>query len=121
MKKTILFVLFIGLLLLFGFSLRKVPAPLLENCSVVKGRVEKVHSPCCSDIVIQLANNKRSYYINRGLEEGLELGQMKADLEGKDIVLQKINHWTLLDPENYTVPLAEVKVNDEVYFSRMLD
>lgn len=121
MKKTILFVLFIGLLILFGFSLRKVPAPLHENCSTVRGTVEKVHSPCCSDIVIQLANNKRTYYINRGLEDGLELVKMKADLEGKEIVLQKINHWTPLDPENYTVPLAEVKLNDEIYFSRMLD
>jgi hypothetical protein len=107
--------------MLFGLVIRKVPAPLKANCTKVQGVVEIVHSPCCSDIVIQLEDNDKQYYINRGLDDGLDINQMRNDLLGKEIVLQKINHWTPLDPERYTIPLAELKVNDEVYFSRMLD
>jgi len=107
--------------MLFGLVIRKVPAPIKANCTKVKGVVEEVFSPCCGDIVIKLKDNNKQYFINRGLDDGLVLKQMQSDLLDKEIVLQKINHWTPLDPERYSFPLAEVKVDDEVYFTRMLD
>ncbi|MEL6986207.1 MAG: hypothetical protein AAGK97_00090 [Bacteroidota bacterium] len=85
----------------------------------MEGIVEEVFSPCCKDVVIKLKNSTKVYYFNRGLEDGLNVEQMKEDLIGKLIQLKQINHWTPLDPDNYSIPLAELLLEGSVYYTRM--
>jgi len=121
MKKLLLFTLFIGLISFLSLSLRTVPSPTPENCSSVEGIVEEVYSPCCQDIFLKLKNSENLFYINRGLEMGIKLDQMKNDLLDQTVHLLQIDHWTPLDPGAHTNSLAQIQLDGQVYFSVMVE
>lgn len=121
MKKVLLFSLFIALISFLSLSLRTVPEPTAENCSLVKGIVEEVYSPCCEDVFIKLKDSDKRFYLNRGLERGIKLHQIKEDLVNHTVQLYKIDHWTPLDPNEHTNPLAQIQLDGEIYFSVMTE
>ena len=118
MKKVFLFSLFIGLISFLSLSLRTVPNPTADNCSLVKGVVEDVYSPCCEDVFIKLKNSDKRFYVNRGLELGIKLNQIKNDLVNQAVQLYQIDHWTPLDPNELTNPLAPNSIGWRGLFQR---
>lgn len=69
-----------------------------ENSVVVIGTVTSVYEGGAKDLVFKLKDNKTTYYINRGLENGFSLQQAKNDFIGKKIVLNYAKSWTPLAP-----------------------
>jgi len=100
----------IGIGLLFGIlcilALRPVPILNEEECEVVIGKLENLHEGPGYDLVIKLAEDSRRFYINRALEQGLELEELKASLLGKEVSLKYPEHWTPLDPFNETIHVS---------------
>ncbi|MEM8890936.1 MAG: hypothetical protein AAGD28_23370 [Bacteroidota bacterium] len=100
----------LGIGLLFGiiFILALRPVPILneEACKVVSGRLENLHEGPGYDLVIKLAEDSRRYYINRALVQGLDLGELKSMLSGKEVSLKYPEHWTPLDPFNETIHVS---------------
>ncbi len=56
-----------------------------SNCKQVEGVVEQISDATSYDIVFKLKGDDAIYYVNRGLERGLELNNLKAELEGKKV------------------------------------
>ena len=56
-----------------------------ENSIKVSGTVKSISEGGIKDVVFELDNNKTSYYINRGFENGFELAKAKKDFEGKKL------------------------------------
>lgn len=69
-----------------------------ENSVVVIGTVTKVYEGGVKDLVFKLKDDKTSYYINRGLENGFDLQKAKKDFVGKKVVLNYAKCWTPLAP-----------------------
>lgn len=108
----------IGLLftILFILALRPVPILNEEACKSVNGTLEKLHEGPGYDLVIKLAEDSRRFYINRGLEQGLDLAELKRTLLGKEILLKYPEHWTPLDPFNETIHVSILEFEGQKLF-----
>ncbi len=98
--------------------LRPVPQPTPENTSCCKGLVEKVFESGTRDITIKLRGDKKTYYINRGLERGLNLDTLQK-LLNRTVEIRYIRHWTPLDYDQSGRPVAQLTHEDLVLFSSM--
>ena len=56
-----------------------------SNCKQVEGVVEQITEATSYDIVFKLKDDNAIYYVNRGLERGLVLNNLKAQLEGEKV------------------------------------
>ena len=54
-----------------------------------------------SDIVFRISGKASEYfYINRGLENGLDLSELRRELLQNEVVIYYPDHWTILDPRS---------------------
>ncbi len=105
-KKTILFLTVFFFLLAFAV-LRPVPI------------VSKIFEGGVKDVAFRLENNDRIYYINRGLEAGLELEDLRARIVGKEVVFKYPDYWTPLDWNGKTKHVSKVEVDGEIVFNEL--
>ncbi len=122
MKKTInysvigiLFIFMIGAVLIF----RPVPIVAESEAFTEKGIVSEIYSTEGNDVFIILENKPRRFYINRGLELGLEVDHLKEKLIGKFVVLKYPKYWTPLDWNNRIKHLSKLQYNDQVLFNEL--
>jgi hypothetical protein len=107
-------------ILVIALALRPLPEATTDNClrfrdvvmAVKKGNGE-------TDIVLKLMKDKNYYYINRGLENGLALDNLKSRLLYKDVELLVIKHWTPLDPAFHTRHIAQLAADGEVVYTEI--
>ena len=71
------------------------------------------------DAVFNLEGDSRNYYINRGLENGLNLQDLRSNLLNQKVELKIVKHWTPLDWNQRLGTIAEIKSGDKIYFSRL--
>ena len=86
MKRIIPFfvlALFLSLFLLFKSCIISNPQP--EDCEVVEFTIKRITEGSTYDIVFHNTNNY--YYINRGLEQGLNLDSLNAKVLNKTVTL----------------------------------
>ena len=67
-----------------------VPPATEDNCFEVNGVVEYIGSPCCEDVVFNLRHDGKDYYINRGLEQGLDVNALRDRLLENEVNLKAI-------------------------------
>ncbi len=98
-----------------------VPAPKAKNCFTVNGEISAVFSACCQDVNLKLKGDNRRFYINRGLDNNeIKLAELRALLVGKKVEMNVIRrNWTPLDPSHSLAPVAEIRTNGKIVFSRM--
>ncbi|MBD2101670.1 hypothetical protein [Leptolyngbya sp. FACHB-261] len=95
-----------------------VPRPTVENTDVISGRVSRVKNGGVNDVVITLEGDNRIYYINRGLERGVDLNRFAQQLEGEQIELHVIQlMWSPLDPSRRVAPVGRVTLGQKVLFT----
>ncbi len=107
--------LFIGGLLI----MRPVPIPGENDCLVVKGTVDHIYEGGVKDVVFVLNDHKTRYYINRGLEQGLDLEQLRESLLQQEITIKYPEYWTPLDHTNSIRHISKVEFGDNVIFSEL--
>ena len=61
----------------------------------------------------------RRFYINRGLENGLELNNLKEKLIGNSIVVKYPKYWTPLDWNDKIKHISKVEFNNEILFNEL--
>ena len=88
-----------------------------EECLVVTGEVEHIFEGGPYDVVFRLRNDPKRYYINRGLENGLDLQVLKNELLGKEVTLTYPDHWTPLDPKKTTIHISKVEFGNVIVYS----
>lgn len=111
----------LGLFVLF-FSIaficfRPIINPKLSDCDQLTGRLDRFTiMPDTKDIHFFLDNSDKFFYINRGLESGLNK-EILESMVGKAVTVYPINHWTLLDPNRTNPHVARLELGDEVLYS----
>ena len=120
MKKavSIFSIFFVCGILILGFLIIK-PVPIVaeEKAVVVQGLVVDIFEGGVKDVVFKLNDGNSSYYINRGLEHGLIIEDLKEKLVGNHVILKYPKYWTPLDWNNKTRHISKVEFNDEVLFN----
>ena len=106
------------LLLLFVFSaLRPVPIIAEEEALSTHAVVAGIYESGYQDITIQLEGNPQQFYINRGIEQGLRIDDLKRKLIGKEVTIKYPKYWTPLDWNNHHKHLSKIETEQEVIFS----
>lgn len=115
-NKTIL--LSIGALFFLGVLVLR-PVPIVEEHEAIttSGIVEKIAEMGDQDIFFKLKNDHRRYYINRGLERGLELSELESSLIGNQVTLKYPKYWTPLDWNNNIRHISKLEKDNQVIFT----
>jgi len=113
MKKLRYSLLFILPLLVISFLLKSciIQNPQPEECEVKEIVVAKIYEGGVKDIVFALENGD-FYYINRGLEQGLTLEDMRAEVLNKKVTLHLAKTWT-----GTTNHIAQLALGEQVIFT----
>lgn len=120
MKKKY-FAIFAGLiaLVIIVLALRPVPIPAEKDCLVLRGTVTKIYEGGVKDVVIELNGQNQKFYVNRGLERGLNLSELQSKLIGAEIVLKYPDHWTPLDPNKSAIHISKIEHEGQTVFTEL--
>lgn len=97
------------------------PVPIVSENETISenGIVAEIYSNKGNDVIFIMENTERKFYINRGLENGLELNNLKEKLIGNAIVVKYPKYWTPLDWNNSVRHISKVEFNDEIVFNEL--
>jgi len=108
--------IFLGLgILIF----RPVPIPDEKDCLSLKGKVTDIYERGVKDVVFKLEGFDQEFYVNRGLESGLELNNLRAALINKEIVIKYPKYWTPLDPVNSLRHISKIEHERRTVFTEL--
>lgn len=120
MKKIhLVFFAAIFLLVIAVLCLRPVPIVPEENCLTLKAIVTEVYEDGVNDVVIKLRGQDKTFYVNRGLERGLNLESLQAELIGREITVKYPNYWTPLDPGKTNIHLSKIELDGRTVFTEL--
>lgn len=89
-----------------------------SNSTKVTGIVKSISEGGVKDLIFELENDKITYYINRGLENGFQLEKSKNDFVGKIVSISYAKNWTPLAPFGTTSKhIVEILVDDKTIYS----
>lgn len=103
------------------FILRPVPIVYESQAITEHGVVSDIYEGGENDVVFILDGIKRRFYINRGLENGLDLATLRADLIGEYITVKYPKYWTPLDWNDRIKHISKVEHKDKVIFNEFRD
>lgn len=119
MKKRIIIILGLAFIILCGMILKPVPILPEDECLVTYGVVENIYEGGVKDVVFILEGDSKRYYINRGLENGLNIHDLKNELMGMQVTFKYPDHWTPLDPKKQSVHLSKVELEKNVIYTEI--
>ena len=110
-----------GILIFVAFILIFRPVPIVEEQYAIetKGIVTDVYEGGRFDVVFKLKDRKQRYYINRGLENGLDLKDLQKRLIGQEVTIKYPKYWTPLDWNNTIRHLSKLEFQNEVIFNEL--
>lgn len=117
--KIILISFSLIILIIAVLIFRPVPIVTEDKTISENGIVSEIYSNKGNDVIFVMENTERRFYINRGLENGLELNILKEKLIGNSIVVKYPKYWTPLDWNNSIRHISKVEFNDEIVFNEL--
>ena len=117
--KIILISLSLIMLIIAILIFRPVPIVSENKAISERGIVKEIYSNKGNDIIFVMENIERRFYINRGLENGLELNNLKEKLIGNPIVVKYPKYWTPIDWNNRVRHISKVEFNEEIVFNEL--
>ncbi len=118
MKITLVsFILIVSIIAVLIFR----PVPIVYESKAISeiGIVKEIYSNKGNDVIFVMLNTDRKFYINRGLENGLELNNLKEKLIGNSIVMKYPKYWTPLDWNNSIRHISKVEFKNEIIFNEL--
>jgi len=118
MKKKYIFIALVVLFFAFAaLTFRPVIVPENVNeCLVAEGKIINIFEGGVKDIVFKLEGDKTTYYINRGLEHGLNLADLRRQLIGNNVIIRYPKPWTSIGFNNSSMHLSVLEYNgNELY------
>ena len=100
-------------------AFRPVPIPSEKDCLILKGTVSEVYEAGTKDLVVKLKSVDKEFYVNRGLERGLELKTLGTALINKEIVIKYPNYWTPLNPTNSIRHVSKIECEGRIVFTEI--
>lgn len=98
---------------------RPVPIVSEERALVVEGTVKGIYEAGVKDVVFLLKDQPTRFYINRGLENGLNLETLRSQLLGKTVTIKYPKYWTPLDWNHEVKHLSKLETKDTVWFNEL--
>jgi len=118
--KAKIFIVFAAFFFVAALSiLRPVPIVKEDKAIVDKAIVTHIYEGGVKDVVFRTNGDKPLYYINRGLENGLELEDLRKKLVGNEVTFKYPEYWTPLDWNNSIRHVSKVEYNDEIIFNEL--
>lgn len=118
-KRSWLIILALGFVVLAILIVRPVPMPDEKDCLVTKGTVVEIYEAGVHDVVFRLKDQGRRYYVNRGMERGLSLKELRAQLTNKEITIKYPKYWTPLDPGNSIKHISKIEFQGTTIFTEV--
>jgi hypothetical protein len=100
-------------------SLTPVPITSEADCKILNATVADVYEQGTNDVVLKLQGDDRTFYVNRGLERGLNLQKLKTELIGREITLKYPDYWTPLDPGKTSIHVSKIEVAGRTVFTEL--
>ncbi len=114
MKKPIKYIVILVVVLVAAFFLdRVITNPTIYNCEAVEITATKIYEGGEKDLFVQ-APNGDSYYINRGLEKGFTIDEMKKEIKNKKVTLHLPKQLFGLVTSNH---IAQLTCRDKVLYT----
>ena len=98
---------------------RPVPIPDENDCLILKGTVSEIYEAATKDVVFKLKGLDKEFYVNRGLEKGLDLKKLRTDLTNKEIVIKYPKYWTPLNPTNSIRHVSKIECDGRIVFTEI--
>ena len=110
-----------GLLFVIACILIFRPVPIVEekNAIVVEGIVADIIDTADKDVFFKLKDDNRRFYVNSGVECGLDVEDLKSRLIGNSIILKYPEYWTPLDWNNRIRHISKVEFGSEVIYNEL--
>ncbi len=115
-RKGLTYLIFTIVVLILIFVFRPVPIIEESEALVHKGVVEQILESGDHDISFILEDG-RHFYINRGLEQGLNLDSLKNVLTGQELTFKYPDYWTPLDPNDSHKHLSQLEHEGRILYS----
>lgn len=122
LKKYILVLLGISLFILLAMVFRPILPATIKHSIAVNGEVvwiEERGGP--ADITLKIKDDKHTYYINRGAENGVNAKQFHNLLKGQNITIHYADHWTPLDPNGVMRHITRVTFDNQILYNEILE
>jgi len=84
---------FLAVILLL-IILTPVPEAKENNCQEARGTVKHIFEAGTKDVVFKLNETDKTFYINRGLEQGLDLERLRRELVNQEVLIKYPKYWT---------------------------
>ncbi|MDO8992448.1 hypothetical protein [Daejeonella sp.] len=114
----IIFTLLIVALLFLVF--RPIPVNR-ENSIVINTTVDRVTEGSGDNVILKLNNTSGVFYINHGLQKGLNLDTLQKELQNREVsvLYLKSNFFSGFSPVKGTKYITELKLGDKVIYSEL--
>jgi hypothetical protein len=107
---------FLGIAILI---FRPVPVPDEKDCLSLRGTVIAIHEGGVKDVVFRLQGHHQTFYVNRGLESGLDLKKLRSTLLNREILIKYPKYWTPLDPNNAVRHISKIEFEGQTLFTEL--
>ena len=107
------------LLVSAGLLITPIPTPEEKDCLVFTGVVEEITEGGVKDVVFKLKDVQRQYYINRGLENGLDLDALKKNLLGKEVTIKYPDYGEPLLATKAMKHISKLSYNNNTIYSEL--
>lgn len=98
-----------------------MPIVTEDKAISITGIVSEIYSNKGNDIIFIVENTEQKFYINRGLENNLELEDLKHKLIGQAVTMKYPKYWTPLDWNNSIRHISKLEFRDQVLFNELAD
>ena len=99
-------------------TLRPVPIMPEERLSVAEGTIDHIFEAGEFDIVFTIRESGKHYYINRGIEQGLSVEDLRDKLLNQKVTIKYPEFWSLMGSENVN-HLSKLIFRDQVIYTEL--
>lgn len=120
MKKRHFILVVVGIFLTMGAGIFRPVPKLPENeLLITEGKISDIFEAGYKDVVFQLEGSERQFYINRGVEQGMDIRELKDELVGKEVTIKYPDYWTILDPKKKIRHISKIETQEEIIFTEI--
>ncbi|WP_298417016.1 hypothetical protein [uncultured Kordia sp.] len=117
MKRLTFIFLGIALVVFLAYSFKPVTSVKSDDCVLISGKIVSIEQGTSNDIQIRLENDSHYYYINRGIQKGVNLAQLSSKVLNKTVTLYCPNRWTLVSPDGIVPHISRLEKGTTIVYS----
>ena len=117
MRRITFIFLGIALVVFLAYSFKPVTTVDSDDCVLISGKIVSIEEGPSNDIQIRLENDSHDYYLNRGLEKGLNLAQLSSKVLNKTVTLYCPHRWTLVSPDGIVPHISRMEKGTTIVYS----